>query len=179
MLPLAGTLTAALARLLPQTWLARVIAWTLRSPSMTLQAPALGFVGVGTATSGGTTGTVVGLPGAVLIDLAQLLDSAQSGLASVTQPSLLFHGRAQRGKGGSSILLQRRLAGRVESVMVDDELDDEFDGSGVGRTAAHDHVVDGIVERSARFVATVLEENETKRGNQLRRERIASRSNAA
>ena len=88
-------------------------------------------------------------------------------------PAATTSGR--RNSGSCSILLQRCLAGRVESVMMDDRMDH----GGSGQAGAHDYLVEGIVERSAGFVATLLEENETKRGNQLRRQRVASRSNAA
>lgn len=172
-MPLCGCIAAAVAGLVPQTWLARLVASTQRAPLIPARLSALSIAGdaavVGGAATGSATQPVPGLTAAALTDLARLLDSAQAGLASVTQPSLLFHGRTRRRGGGGSIVLQRRLAGRVESVMIDD----------AGLTGAHGHLVDSIVDRSARFVATVLDENETMRGNEQRRQRLAGRSTAA
>jgi hypothetical protein len=104
-----------------------------------------------------------------LQQLGDLLDSVHAALPAIQQPVLLVHSQsmARSGRDGS-IVLQRNLGGRVESVMVDDAV------------GAAEHDADVIAERSQRFIAAVLEDLETKRENEARRQKIAAgRSNAA
>jgi len=110
-------------------------------------------------------------PGA-MNSLASLLDSVHVGLPAIRQPVLLLHHAdvARSGRDGS-FLLQRRLGGRVESVMTGEQI----------QGAAHDGRDDSqAAERIERFVASAMAEIETKRDNEQRRQRVAnSRGGAA
>lgn len=107
-----------------------------------------------------TVGTLKGI--------GKLLDSVHAGLPSIKQPVLLIHrqSNARLGQDGS-FLLQRRLGGRVESVMID-------------RSSAGviEHP-ERLVERIDRFVAMLIAEIETRRGNELRRQQVAANRNSA
>ncbi len=154
---ISGRVATAFARRIPQVWLARL----LTSVQRVVAGPRPAF--------GATNGAVV--PADKLTnEIALLLDSAHSALASVTQPVLLVERQGAKIAGlDSSILLQLQLGGRVECVTVDE-------GVHVG---AGERLLDSISERSQRFVAAVFEDIETRRGNELRRQRVAARSNAA
>lgn len=111
---------------------------------------------------------------ATLQNIARLLDSVHAGLPSIRQPVLLAQSASGLRSGvDGSCLLQRRLGGRVESFILDY---DAQPGSYPVEWNA-----DGLVDRSARFIANVLEEIETRRGNELRRKQnaVGGRTNAA
>ncbi len=103
-----------------------------------------------------------------LKSIGKLLDSVHAGLPSIKQPVLLIHrqSNARLGQDGS-FLLQRRLGGRVESVMLDR-----------GAAAATLHP-ERLADRIERFVALLIEEIEMRRGNELRRKQIAANRNSA
>ena len=152
-----GRIATALAGRMPQVWLARLA--TLAQAAMARCSPQPDV----------TIGATIPAHG-LINEIALLLDSSHSALSSVKQPVLLIHRQAAKRAGlDSSILLQRQLGGRVESILVDES----------GHAGAGERLADGIAERSQRFVATVFEDIETRRGNELRRQRIATRSDAA
>lgn len=152
-----GRIASALAGRMPQVWLAR------------LTSLARGILVRRRPEPDATIGATV--PAHRLInEIALLLDSSHRALSSVKQPVLLVHRHAAKRAGlDSSILLQRQLGGRVESISVDES----------GHAGASERLTDGIAERSQRFVATVFEDIETRRGNELRRQRVSTRSDAA
>ena len=152
-----GRIATALAGRMPQVWLARLA--TLAQAAMARCSPQPDV----------TIGATIPAHG-LINEIALLLDSSHSALSSVKQPVLLIHRQAAKRAGlDSSILLQRQLGGRVESILVDES----------GHAGAGERLADGIAERSQRFVATVFEDIETRRGNELRRQRVATRSDAA
>lgn len=117
---------------------------------------------------------------AALHDVASLLDSVHAGLASIRQPVLLLHRPSSVRKGhDGSFLLQRRLGGRVESVMLEDVRPGNVRGAG----QTHETSADDLSYRCVRFVSAIQDEIETQRGNELRRQRtaaaIAGRTDAA
>jgi len=103
-----------------------------------------------------------------LKSIGKLLDSVHSGLPSIKQPVLLIHrqSNARLGQDGS-FLLQRRLGGRVESVMLDRSAETAIENP------------ERLVDRIERFVAMLIEEIETRRGNELRRKQVAANRNSA
>lgn len=98
--------------------------------------------------------------------IADLLDSVHSGLVVIKQPVMLIHdpSRSKSGRDGS-FMLQRRLGGRVESVMLELQL-----APGI----APQRSIDALAERIDRFTKAIVEEVETRRGNELRRKRLAA-----
>lgn len=144
-------------------------------------APMIGLLGRTAANPGGAS-AAVGLMGAAaagaahgpaqLQSLGKLLDSVHAGLPAVKQPVLLVHSAdSARGGRDGSFLLQRQLGGRVESVMLDDVMTG---------TAGVDGGAEALAERAGRFISSVLEELETRRGNELRRKKVAEgRTSAA
>lgn len=158
---------AALAGHLSQGLLARALALVdgLRRPHAHAMSPVgpLGFARVGATP-----------PGHALEQLGALLDSVHAGLPAIQQPVLLVHRQttARTGLDGS-LHLQRRLGGRVESVMVDDAFD-------LQATPTSDRAAEGLADRSIRFIAAVFADLKTQRENEQRRQKIAAgRSNAA
>ena len=154
-----------------QTWLAGILALGKGllaksvAPAALRALPATGSIGFGSGAMAGTR--------AELRTMASLLDSVHSGLPSIRQPVMLMHrhGAARTGRDGS-FLLQRRLGGRVESVMLEEPLS-TFAGY-------DDRGAEVIADRGTRFIVTVLDEIETRRGNELRRQKVAAgRTNAA
>lgn len=148
------TIPTALSGKINQFWLASMMEFAANS----LQGPA--ERARATAGARPTAGTLKGI--------GKLLDSVHAGLPSIKQPVLLIHrqSNARLGQDGS-FLLQRRLGGRVESVMLD--------RAAVGVTEHPER----LVERIERFVAMLIEEIETRRGNELRRQQVASNRNSA
>jgi carboxylesterase len=159
-----GRLASALAGFAPQRWLARIAAVVPRRggagpvAASHLSAPL-------DETRGARS-----LSADLLKPVALLLDSARTALPSVTQPVLLIQMHSTRRAGlSSAIPLQRRFAGRVESIVLEDSNTDRVSG----------RLAEAIVERSQRFVATVNEEVATRRGNERRRQQVAARTSAA
>jgi carboxylesterase len=109
---------------------------------------------------------------ATLVALGKLLDSVHAGLPSVKQPVLLLHGASKARAGVSgSVMLQHRLGGRIESVMLEDA---------TLANCQREEASELLAERTERFVAAVLDELETRRGNEARRQKMAAgRSSAA
>lgn len=109
---------------------------------------------------------------ATLVALGKLLDSVHAGLPSVRQPVLLLHrSSAARAGVSGSIMLQRRLGGRIESVMLADA---------IAPLSLHEESADLLADRTQRFVTAVLDEIETRSGNEARRQKVAaSRTSAA
>ncbi len=144
---------------LKQTWIADLVAMTSRlGPRVPQGSLASGLAG------GGASQTARD----ALRSLSSLLDSVHAGLPAVKQPVMIVH-RPQSVRSGrdGSFLLQRRLGGRVESVMMDVDPD----------TLTHP---DPLAERCNRFIAAVLDEIETRRSNELRRQQVAAgRTDAA
>ncbi len=152
---------SALSGKIKQTWVAGLVAMTGRHRTVTRSRPISGAAATGTSAS-----RREGLRG-----LSRLLDSVHAGLPAIKQPVLVVHRStsARSGRDGS-VMLQRRLGGRVESVMIDE------------RASATGHARDAtdLADRGTRFIAAVLEENETRRGNERRRRQIAAgRTDAA
>ncbi len=156
------TIPAALSGKINQFWLATLMGLVERA-RRGQAAPAPAPSGLLPAASGST------MPAAgTLKSIGKLLDSVHAGLPSIKQPVLLIHrqSNARLGQDGS-FLLQRRLGGRVESVMLD-------------RTAATSvENPERLVDRIERFVAMLIEEIETRRGNELRRKQVAANRNSA
>lgn len=148
-----------------QTWLASALLLGGRAAGGARQTLASVF---GRETTSPNTHSVA--PG--LLDIGNLLDSVHAGLPAIRQPTLLVHSQLQTRKGNDdAFLFQRRLGGRVESVMLD--------GAGAA-SVEHDRDVDRLVDRVGRFVSTVIEEIATRRDNEQRRQKMAaSRNNAA
>lgn len=112
--------------------------------------------------------------GSALRQLGALLDCVHGALPEIRQPVLLVHRQSTVRSGlDGSLDLQRRLGGRVESMMVDD-------ATAAAAQASTDRGAELIADRSIRFIATVLEDIRTRRENEARRQRIAAgRSSAA
>lgn len=155
-------LPAALSGRISQTMLGRV----LSLPRRLVPAQATARMQFSPLANGGPHA------GATMVGIGKLLDSVHAGLPSVRQPVLLLHPTSAARKGSSgSFLLQRRLGGRVESVMMD--------GLRPG-AVQHGRHEDVLAERADRFIATVLEEIETRRSNEARRQKVAAgRTSAA
>lgn len=148
------TIPTALSGKINQFWLASLIE---------LAADALQGRNERSRATGGARPTAGTLKG-----IGKLLDSVHAGLPSIKKPVLLIHrqSNARLGQDGS-FLLQRRLGGRVESVMLDRA------ASGVTEHPER------LVERIERFVSMLIEEIETRRGNELRRQQVAANRNSA
>jgi carboxylesterase len=107
-----------------------------------------------------------------LFGAGQILDCLHATLPAIRQPVLIARRQAApRNVLDTSILLQRRLGGRVETAIVD-----------AGRT--EENLEAGfqadLAERGARFLGAVMDEVTTRRDNEQRRQRAsAGRSNAA
>ncbi len=155
-------LPASLSGRISQSMLARVL-----GASRGLSRQARPAVGLMASMASGAAQTA-----ATLIALGELLDSVHAGLPSVRQPVLLLHrSSAARAGVSGSIMLQRRLGGRIESVMLADA---------TASLAQHEEGPDLLADRTERFVAAVLDEIETRRGNEARRQQVAaSRTSAA
>lgn len=157
------SIPTALSGKINQFWLASIMELAC-SALYGRSEQALGKTGLKPAAMVGprtTAGTLKGI--------GKLLDSVHAGLPSIKQPVLLIHrqSNARLGQDGS-FLLQRRLGGRVESVMLER-----------AAAAATEHP-ERLVDRIERFVAMLIEEIETRRGNELRRKQmVASRNSAA
>lgn len=102
----------------------------------------------------------------------QILDCLHATLPAIRQPVLIARRQdAPRNVLDTSILLQRRLGGRVETAIVDaagteEEMENRFQAD--------------LAERGARFLGAVMDEVTTRRDNEQRRQRAtAGRSNAA
>lgn len=152
-------LPTALSGRLKQTWIADLLAVTSRLGPRPTSAGVVGPAGAGDRQSGMRD---------TLRSLSSLLDSVHAGLPAVKQPVMIFHQpeSVRSGRDGS-FMLQRRLGGRVESVMSD-----------LGPDTLRQP--DQLAERSNRFIAAVLEEIEVRRGNELRRQQVAAgRTDAA
>jgi carboxylesterase len=150
---------AALSGRVKQSWIAAAIGAARRVAGLGREAsPASGLLHPGRHDVVSST--------AALLGIGKLLDSVHAGLPAVKQPVLLIHGQSSPriGRDGA-FLLQRRLGGRVESVMLDR----------ADRVTGHDDQgLDFVVERTERFVAAVTEEIETRRGNEARRQKVAA-----
>lgn len=97
-------------------------------------------------------------------ELAKLLDSVHAGLPQVRQPVMLVRRSARFLKhDDATFLMQRRLGGRVETIVVDD-------AAGI----SSDRSIHIVSDRSARFIASLAEELRVKRENELRRKRVAA-----
>lgn len=159
-----GRLASALAGLTPQLWLARIAALVPRhggagaAAASHLSAPL------------DVTNGARALPANLVEQVALLLDSTRAALPSVRQPVLLIQMFSTRRAGlSSAIPLQRRLAGRVESIVLEDSNADRVSGQ----------LAEAIAERCQRFVAAVNEEVVSRRGNELRRQQASARTSAA
>lgn len=158
------TIPASLSGWVKQTWIGSLsTALDRLSPRRSQPSPANRFIPAGATDA---------RPGATeLHSIGELLDSVHSGLPAIKQPALLVHRPAsvRAGRDGS-LVLQRRLGGRVESVMLDD----------ASRGFEQDHGADALAERVRRFIGNTIEEIETRRGNELRRLKTAQgRTSAA
>lgn len=103
---------------------------------------------------------------ATLQGIGKLLDSVHSALPAIKQPVLVIHRQAEARKGGdAAFLLQRRLGGRVESVMLD---------AGSALRMQGDKDPGWLVDRIERFVSTVIDEIAAKRENEQRRRKLAT-----
>ncbi len=149
---------AFLSGRIKQTWLAALLGLIARARINSSNLPAQGVMAA--AASGARQSP------ATLLGLGKLLDSVHAGLPSVRQPVLMVHKayKSRRGHGGS-FMLQRRLGGRVESVMIDD---------GQSGSTHVDRSIETLAERCERFIAAVIEEIEIKRGNEARRQKVAA-----
>ena len=105
-----------------------------------------------------------------LADLASLLDSVHAGLPSIKQPVLLVRRPVQTApRDDAAFVLQRRLGGRVETIVVEDT-----------ETVEADRSVQITAERTSRFISGLVEELKVKRENELRRQKMAGgRTDAA
>lgn len=102
--------------------------------------------------------SAIGLP-----ELARLLDSVHAGLPSIRQPVLLVRRQTPAApKNDAAFLLQRRLGGRVETIVVEESPE-----------AGSDRSVHVLADRTARFIAGLVEELKVKRENEARRQRVA------
>lgn len=158
-----GRLASALAGRLPQVWLARLVTLMPRQKPAQAGGTPLSFL------KPAATNSASSPPADLIKQVALLLDSAQAAFPSVGQPALLIQKQTTRHAGlASAIALQRQLGGRVESIVIDDGNLDLASGE----------LGEAIAERTQRFAAVVSEEIETRRSNELRRQRVA-RSSAA
>jgi len=156
------TIPTALSGKINQFWLASLMGLAADALHRGT-GPSRGMAGLRPAAAAGARPT----PG-TLKSIGKLLDSVHSGLPSIKQPVLLIHrqSNARLGQDGA-FLLQRRLGGRVESVMLD---------RSAGAVIEHP---ERLVDRIERFVAMLIEEIETRRGNELRRKQVAANRNSA
>jgi carboxylesterase len=108
----------------------------------------------------------------MLIGAGQILDCLHATLPEIKQPVLVIRRQtAPRAVIDSSILLQRRLGGRVETGVLDQSA---YADAGVELHQVH------VADRVSRFLTAVMDELTTRRDNELRRQRAgAGRSNAA
>lgn len=154
------TIPAALSGKINQFWLATLMGLVERARRGHAAPAPSGLLPAASGSTMPAAGTLKGI--------GKLLDSVHAGLPSIKQPVLLIHrqSNARLGQDGS-FLLQRRLGGRVESVMLD-------------RTAENsvEHP-ERLVDRIERFVAMLIEEIEIRRGNELRRKQVAANRNSA
>ena len=160
----SGQLASALAARVPQLWIARV-ASLLPGRKVSRGASVAPSFAQLSATNGEPE-----LQSDLVMQIALLLDSAWAALPSIRQPVLLVQKQTTRRAGlASAAPLQRQLAGRVESVVLDD--------GNLGRGTSQ--LAEAIAERSQRFIAAVTDEVATRRSNEIRRQRVATRTSAA
>lgn len=106
---------------------------------------------------------------AIRADQHRLSDAVAPTLPGMTKPVLLLHQRGgDRATTGGVMLLQKRLGGRVESMMLDLEGADDADGA---RT--------NVADRIRSFIAAVLSETATAEANSRRRKRMAGGGSGA
>lgn len=156
---------APVSRILRQTWVAK-LGRAMDRLDRRAGEPAVADCGrLGLASSAASSASVHD------IAAAQLLDCLHVTLGEVRQPVLIARRQdAPKIVLDSATLLQRRLGGRVETAIIDDP---------AVAAVAHTAQID-LAERSARFLASVVDEVATRRDNEQRRRRVAAgRSNAA
>ncbi len=102
----------------------------------------------------------------------QILDCLHATLPTIRQPVLIARRQnAPKNVLDTSILLQRRLGGRVETAIVD---------AGRAVEGSEFRFQADLADRGARFLGAVMDEVTTRRDNEQRRQRVsAGRSNAA
>ena len=102
----------------------------------------------------------------------QILDCLHATLPTIRQPVLIARRQdAPKNVLDTSILLQRRLGGRVETAIVD---------AGRAVEGGEFRFQADLADRGGRFLGAVMDEVTTRRDNEQRRQRVsAGRSNAA
>jgi carboxylesterase len=149
-LPGLGSIASGLSGRLKQSWVAG-------SMNMVRQAARKAApVATGTRDARNT----VYLP-----ELANLLDSVHAGLPQIKQPVMLVRRPARSlSRDDATFLMQRRLGGSVETIVVED----------AALSGSIDLSLHVVADRSARFIASLIEELKVKRENDQRRQRVAA-----
>lgn len=91
---------------------------------------------------------VHGRPGGAILEAHWAAATAQERLAAITQPSLIFHARADDRDGGAdSYMLQQRLNGITDVIVLEDTY----------HLITADHQRDLVVERTLEFAGKLLD----------------------